>query len=146
MKLFSVWRLETINCRTPTAAVSWQPMGRDKSRKPAAAARSGADPIGQRIRERRASMRLSLQELARRVETSPSHIFHIENGEKVPNEDLAGRIALALGEDEDVFRAWARARQRSDFYTAAASADMVRMYLSERATGASPAKHAAPRE
>ncbi len=91
-------------------------------------------------------MGLSLQELARRVETSPSHIFHIENGEKVPNEDLAARVARALGEDEDVFRAWARARQRSDFYTAAASADMVRVYLSERAAGASTAKHAAPRE
>ncbi len=89
-------------------------------------------------------MGLSLQELARRVETSPSHIFHIENGEKVPNEDLAARVARALGEDEDVFRAWARARRRTDFYTAAASADIVRRYLSTRPAGASIAKYAAP--
>ncbi|HYS94387.1 MAG TPA: helix-turn-helix transcriptional regulator, partial [Candidatus Acidoferrales bacterium] len=125
-------------------------MGRDKSRKPGAAARSGADPIadpiGERIRERRTSMGLSLQELARRVETSPSHIFHIENGEKVPNEDLAARVARALGEDQDVFRAWARVRQRTDFYTAAASADVVRRYLGTRPGSASSAAYAPAQE
>jgi len=91
-------------------------------------------------------MSLSLQELARRVETSPSHIFHIENGEKVPNEHLAARVARALGEDEDVFRAWARARQRSDFYTAATSADVVRRYLSTRPASASMARYAEARK
>ena len=98
------------------------------------------------MRERRTAMGLSLQELAKRVETSPSHIFHIENGEKVPNEDLAARVARALGEDQDVFRAWARVRQRTDFYTAAASADVVRRYLSAGPAGASIARYAEARE
>jgi len=46
-------------------------------------------------------------ELARRAGVSPSYVSLIEHGEKVPSEDVAVRIAQALGEREDVYRIWA---------------------------------------
>ncbi len=98
------------------------------------------DPIGSRIREVRLSRGMSLQHLAVRVGVAPSHIFHIEKGDKVPSESLATRIAQALGESQDLFRAWARARSRTDVYTALDSARVLARYLGadappETATG-----------
>src|SRR5262245_9543678 len=110
-------------------------MARERTGKRTARPRGTSDPIGDRIRELRTGRGLSLQELAGKVEAAPSHIFHIENGDKVPNEELAARIGRALGEDENVYRAWARVRRRTDFHTAAASADVVRRYLMERHEG-----------
>ena len=72
---------------------------------------------------------MTLLELGAKVEVAPSHIFHIENGTKVPSQELAVRLARALGEDEDLYRAWARARSRSDFYTAVDSAAVLANYL-----------------
>jgi len=39
----------------------------------------------------------------------PSYVSLIEKGAKVPDEDVAARIARALRDDEDLYRAWARA-------------------------------------
>src|SRR5439155_119786 len=79
------------------------------SRKPTKAPRL-RDPIGERIAARRSTRGLTLAALALRVRAAPSHLCHIENGEKVPNEDLAARIARALGDDEQAYRAWSRGR------------------------------------
>jgi DNA-binding XRE family transcriptional regulator len=46
-------------------------------------------------------------ELARRSGVSPSYVSLIEHGEKTPSEDVAVRIARALGDREDVYRVWA---------------------------------------
>ena len=91
--------------------------------------RGRPDPIGKRIKDLRVGLGLTLQDLADRVGIAPSHVFHIENGDKVPSEDLAVKIARALREDEDLYRAWARARSRSDFYTAVESAGVLAQYL-----------------
>src|SRR5438876_4008489 len=41
-----------------------------------------------------------------KVGIAPSHVFHVENGDKVPGEDLAVEIARVLHEDEYLYRAW----------------------------------------
>lgn len=46
-------------------------------------------------------------ELARRAAVSPSYISLIEHGEKLPSEEVAVRIARALGEREELYRVWA---------------------------------------
>lgn len=87
------------------------------------------DPIGQRIKDLRTTRGMTLQDLAEKVGVAPSHVFHVENGDKVPSEDLAVKLARELGDDEDLYRAWARARSRSDFYTAVASAGVLADFL-----------------
>jgi transcriptional regulator with XRE-family HTH domain len=72
---------------------------------------------------------MTLQDLAEKVGIAPSHVYHVENGDKVPSEDLAVKLARELGDDEDLYRAWARARSRSDFYTAVQSAGVLAQYL-----------------
>jgi len=97
--------------------------------KPRAKLRGRPDPIGQRIKDLRVARGLTLQDLADKVEVAPSHVYHVENGDKVPSEDLAVKLARALRDDEDLYRAWARARSRSDFYTAVESAEVLAQYL-----------------
>jgi hypothetical protein len=43
-----------------------------------------------------------------------SFLFNIEHGRKVPGEDVAARLAAALGDDayEQLYRAWARVKSR----------------------------------
>ena len=100
---------------------------------------AGSDPIGRRIRSLRLARGLSLQKLSARVDAAPSHIFHIENGDKVPSEPLAVRIARALGEDEEVFRAWARLRRRAPLLTALEAAPVLARYLARVAEGGAAA-------
>jgi len=87
------------------------------------------DPIGQRIKDLRTARGMTLQNLAQKVGIAPSHVFHVENGDKVPSEDLAVGIARALHDDEDLYRAWAKARSRSDFFTAVESAGVLAQFL-----------------
>ena len=96
-------------------------------RKPAEA--PGSDPFGGRIRSLRIARGLSLQGLADIVGSAPSHIFHVENGSKVPGESLAARIARALGENEDAFRAWSRLRQRASLRGALEAAEVLAGYM-----------------
>jgi transcriptional regulator with XRE-family HTH domain len=65
--------------------------------------------LNARMRARRSQLGLTGAELAERAGISPSYIARIENGAKVPDEDVAAQIARALGDDEDLYRAWARA-------------------------------------
>ena len=64
---------------------------------------------GGRIRMKRTQIGLTGAELAQRADISPSYVSLIEKGAKVPDEDVAARIARALRDDEDLYRAWARA-------------------------------------
>jgi transcriptional regulator with XRE-family HTH domain len=69
------------------------------------------DAIARRIQARRKELRWSLADLAREAGLkAPSYVLHIERGDKAPSEEVAERLARALGEDVDSFRAWARLR------------------------------------
>jgi hypothetical protein len=73
------------------------------------------DPVAIRVRERRQALGWSLKRLSEATGgLAPSFLFNIENGRKVPSEDVAVRIARALddGAYEATYRAWARAKSR----------------------------------
>ena len=73
------------------------------------------DPVANRVRERRLALGWSLKRLSEATGgLAPSFLFNIENGRKVPSEDVAVRIARALddGAYEATYRAWARAKSR----------------------------------
>jgi len=72
-------------------------------------ARHRLPSLNARIRMKRTQLGLTGAELAQRADISPSYVSLIENGAKVPDEDVAARIARALRDDEDLYRAWARA-------------------------------------
>jgi transcriptional regulator with XRE-family HTH domain len=95
------------------------------------------DEIARRIRARRISLGLSLAQLASASGLrSRSYVFHIENGTKAPSEDVAGRIAAALGDDPAVYRAWARARSRTDLASALEAARTLSGLLGGESTAA----------
>jgi len=73
------------------------------------------DPVANRVRERRLALGWSLKRLSEATGgLAPSFLFNIENGRKVPSEDVAVRIARALEDSshESTYRAWARAKSR----------------------------------
>lgn len=65
--------------------------------------------LNARIRTRRSKLGLTGVELAQRAGISPSYVSFIEKGAKVPDEDVAARLARALEDDADLYRAWAKA-------------------------------------
>jgi transcriptional regulator with XRE-family HTH domain len=62
-----------------------------------------------RMRRRRSQLGLTGTDLARRAGISTSYVSLIETGAKIPEEDVAARLARALQDDEALYRAWARA-------------------------------------
>ena len=73
------------------------------------------DPVAARIRSRRLALGWSLKRLSEAAGgLAPSFLFNIENGRKVPSEEVAVRIARALEDDahEATYRAWALAKSR----------------------------------
>ena len=73
------------------------------------------DPVALRIRTLRISQGLSYKKLSEAAGgLATSFLFNIEHGRKVPGEDVAARIALALGDGayEQLYRAWARVKSR----------------------------------
>jgi len=73
------------------------------------------DPVASRIRALRLAAGWSLKRLSEETGgLAPSFLFNIENGRKVPSEDVATRIAVALGDGphEAMYRAWALAKSR----------------------------------
>jgi len=72
-------------------------------------ARQRLPSLNARIRSRRTQLGLTGAELSQRADISPSYVSLIERGTKVPDEDVAARLAKALRDDEDLYRAWARA-------------------------------------
>lgn len=73
------------------------------------------DPVAARIRGRRLALGWSLKRLSEAAGgLAPSFLFNIENGRKVPSEEVAVRIARALEDDahEATYRAWALAKSR----------------------------------
>jgi len=72
-------------------------------------ARQRLPSLNARMRTRRSQLGLTGVELAQRAGISPSYVSLIEKGSKVPDEDVAAGLARALDDDEDLYRAWARA-------------------------------------
>jgi len=73
------------------------------------------DPVALRIRTLRLAQGLSYKRLSEAAGgLATSFLFNIEHGRKVPGEDVAARIAVALGDGafEQVYRAWARVKSR----------------------------------
>ena len=73
------------------------------------------DPVALRIRTLRLTQGLSYKRLSEAAGgLATSFLFNIEHGRKVPGEDVAARIAVALGDGayEQVYRAWARVKSR----------------------------------
>jgi transcriptional regulator with XRE-family HTH domain len=66
-------------------------------------------PLHTRMRKRRAQLGLTGTEVAQRAGISTSYVSLIENGAKVPDEEVAAGLARALGDDEALYRAWSRA-------------------------------------
>ncbi len=71
-------------------------------------------PLHERIRNLRQKRGLTGHELARKAGISPSYVSLIENGLKVPEEAVAVAIAGALGDDQSLYRAWARTARHGD--------------------------------
>lgn len=110
-----------------------------------------ADPVAVRIRARRLALGWSLKRLSDATGgLAASFLFNIECGRKVPSEEVAGRIAAALGDDAHLatYRAWARAKSRGrsgrlDHDALAEAWDLLRQGFSgvvprEAPTGAAP--------
>ena len=73
------------------------------------------DPVAARIRSLRMAQGLSYKRLSEAAGgLATSFLFNIEHGRKVPGEDVAARIAHALGDGayEQLYRAWARVKSR----------------------------------
>lgn len=73
------------------------------------------DPVALRIRTLRMSQGLSYKKLSEAAGgLATSFLFNIEHGRKVPGEDVAARLANALGDGayEHLYRAWARVKSR----------------------------------
>lgn len=73
------------------------------------------DPVALRIRTLRMSQGLSYKKLSEAAGgLATSFLFNIEHGRKVPGEDVAARLAIALGDGayEQLYRAWARVKSR----------------------------------
>ena len=73
------------------------------------------DPVALRIRALRLSQGLSYKRLSEAAGgLATSFLFNIEHGRKVPGEDVAARIAVALGDGayEQLYRSWARVKSR----------------------------------
>src|SRR3989442_15122041 len=83
--------------------------------RPHGASPSAEDPLAQRIRTLRMSQGLSYKRLSEAAGgLATSFLFNIEHGRKGPGEDVAARIAVALGDGayEQLYRAWARVKSR----------------------------------
>lgn len=78
---------------------------------------SGRDPLTAKLLELLYSSRkakgLTVRELARQAEISPSYVSLIENGHKVPDVGTIERIGKVLDIDADLLRAWATVRGKT---------------------------------
>jgi transcriptional regulator with XRE-family HTH domain len=85
-------------------------MSKESVKPPVATAERPRLPdLNARIRARRSQLDLTGVELAQRAGISASYVSLIENGAKVPDEEVAAELARVLDDDEDLYRAWARA-------------------------------------
>lgn len=73
------------------------------------------DPVALRIRSLRLAQGMSYKKLSDAAGgLATSFLFNIEHGRKVPGEEVAARLAAALGDGayEQLYRSWARVKSR----------------------------------
>ncbi len=70
--------------------------------------------IPRRIRQLREDRQLAGYQLAKMAGISPSYLSLIESGQKLPSVEVAERLAKALGEDPEVYRAWVETADEPD--------------------------------
>jgi transcriptional regulator with XRE-family HTH domain len=90
-------------------------------------------PLHIRIANRRQALKMTGQDLAERARVSASYISLIENGVKVPSEEVAEAIARALGDDPELYRAWAQSGRIGDLEGAWARLHRARRFASSPA-------------
>ena len=61
--------------------------------------------LGEQVREARLEHKLSLRELAKRIERAPSYINDIEHDRRTPSEEVLVQIAAQLSLDVDLLLA-----------------------------------------
>src|SRR2546422_1028215 len=94
------------------------------------------DWVADRIRARRLALGLTLGQVSERAGLrSPSFVFHIERADKAPSEATAVALARALGDDVELYRAWAKARNRADLATALAAAATLQRLAGDLGVG-----------
>jgi transcriptional regulator with XRE-family HTH domain len=62
-------------------------------------------PLGETIRNKRVELDLSLRDLAKRLQLTPSYLSDIENDRRVPAEEVIRNIAQVLELDFDLLMA-----------------------------------------
>jgi transcriptional regulator with XRE-family HTH domain len=62
--------------------------------------------IPRRIRKYRERQEIAGYQLAKMAKISPSYLSLIESGQKLPSVEVAVRLAEALGDDPELYRAW----------------------------------------
>jgi transcriptional regulator with XRE-family HTH domain len=62
-------------------------------------------PLGETIRNKRVELDLSLRDLAKRLQLTPSYLSDIENDRRVPAEEVIRNIAQVLALDFDLLMA-----------------------------------------
>jgi transcriptional regulator with XRE-family HTH domain len=67
-----------------------------------------------RIAKRRQALGMTGLDLAEKAKVSPSYVSLIENGVKIPSEDVAEALARALDDDPELYRAWAQSGRIGD--------------------------------
>ena len=87
--------------------------------------------IPQRIRKYRERQQITGSQLASMADISPSYLSLIENGLKLPSAEVAERIARALGDDPDIYRAWVETADDKDLD---ARADRLEKFRQMRST------------
>ena len=90
--------------------------------------------LAARIRVRRTQLGLTGADLAQRAGISASYVSLIENGAKVPDEDVAAQLARSLEDDADLYSTWVRAArlglQNLDLLNRLEAASRTPAYLS----------------
>ena len=62
-------------------------------------------PLGETVRNKRVELDLSLRDLAKRLQLTPSYLSDIENDRRVPAEEVIRNIAQVLALDFDLLMA-----------------------------------------
>ena len=63
-----------------------------------------ANSLGARLLEMREAAGLTLRQLAMAIEVDHTYLSHLENGRRIPSDELLERIAAFFREDIDVLR------------------------------------------
>ncbi len=106
-------------------------MNEGSSKKPGRPAGPPGHSPGEYLRGLRARKGWTIRELAKQVdlpESSAAYISQLEAGNKVPNADLARRLAERLGDELGVFRLWSMTARRSNpFQASSARRELARL-------------------